>query len=146
MKYFKYKLIVFIGLVWWAVLLTSFILFLGFSRAAADSFIELGSGYGIIPYGGNYYLCDNYKKGEIFIYDTCDQCSEDIVKDFTFDDRYILLYSLPEVDSTAKTSLPYFTIIDKTSREVYGPLSLENYLVKRSELDVPDDLRLELEF
>jgi len=38
-----------------------------------------------------------------------------------------------------------FWIISHAPDSIYGPLSLEEYLEKRTELGVPDDLRLELE-
>ena len=61
------------------------------------------------------------------------------LKSCRYDDRFILFLYIDEKNN------PLFGIVDKRNESVYVPLHSEDYLVKRSELGVPDDLRLKLD-
>lgn len=61
------------------------------------------------------------------------------LKSCRYDDRFVLFFYVDERNN------PFFGIVDKGDGKIYAPLHSEDYLVKRSELGVPDDLRLKLD-
>lgn len=44
-----------------------------------------------------------------------------------------------------KKGIPFFWIIDKRNDSVFGPLNIQNYLILRKELNIPDELKIKVE-
>lgn len=66
---------------------------------------------------------------------------------YVFNDQYIIAIQKPNkaCSSTVDIGNSYnFWIINQPEKNLIGPLSLEDYLKKRQELGIPEDLKVEL--
>lgn len=110
---------------------------------------ELGDGYYYLPY---YEAIDvGYNDGSVVYKSTQKLYFQTIliqggIIEVKKDEKYILIgQNKQQHDLDYETKVYYYWIINKHSSSVYGPYTLDKYLAKKKELDVPESLKLKSE-
>ena len=112
---------------------------------------ELGNGYYYLPdykaidigYSGGSMIYQSFKKN-------CFKNEGILIKGGVLkvnkDNVFILVgQNKEQFDLNYKTEVYFYWIINKHSSDVYGPLVFEDYLERKAELGVPDNLKLKCE-
>ncbi|MHB1003073.1 MAG: DUF3997 domain-containing protein [Thermoleophilia bacterium] len=115
--------------------------------------LELGDDYAILsPNSGHAYIL--HRKSNSFKQEYFDRLIPCNVISYDFNDDYIVALQMPSTEcvgnlavrsdvSTEPGSGNNYWIVDKEALKTYGPYTEEEYITKRQELDVPDDLKLD---
>lgn len=110
---------------------------------------ELGNGYYYLSY---YDAIDvGYNEGSLIYKSTQKSYYQTIliqggILEVAKDRDYILVgQNQQQTDLKYKTAVYYYWIINKNNSEVFGPLTFDEYMVKKKELGVPKDLKLKCE-
>lgn len=110
---------------------------------------ELGNGYYYLSY---YDAIDvGYNEGSLIYKSTQKSYYQTIliqggILEVAKDRDYILVgQNQQQTDLKHKTAVYYYWIINKNNSEVFGPLTFDEYMVKKKELGVPKDLKLKCE-
>lgn len=122
--------------------------FLAMSSCFSEA--ELGDGYYYLSY---YDAIDvGYNEGSLIYKSTQKSYYQTIliqggIVEVKKNKQFIIVgQNKQQVDRNFKTEVYYYWIIDKKNKpDVYGPFTLDDYLTKKRELEVPKNLRLKCE-